>query len=116
MKLESHSYSKYSFEPLTSVHLHSSLDGFEANGNIVYIYVLAAVALLILLIACVNYTNLSTAQSASRSAEVGMRKVLGARSKQVLFQFISESFLLTIFSVLLAVGLSVLLLPFFNQL
>jgi putative ABC transport system permease protein len=116
MKLESHSYSKYWLEPLTAVHLHSGLDGFEPNGNIVYIYVLAAVALLILLIACVNYTNLSTAQSAGRSAEVGMRKVLGARSKQVFLQFISESFLLTVFSILLAIGLSVFLLPYFNQL
>ena len=116
MKLESNSYSKYSLEPLTGVHLHSDLDGFEPNGNIIYIYVLAAVALLILLIACVNYTNLSTAQSAGRSAEVGMRKVLGAGSKQVFLQFISESFLLTIFSFLLAIALSVFLLPYFNRL
>ena len=116
MQLEGKAYSKYILEPLTSVHLHSDLDGFEPNGNIIYIYVLGAVALLILLIACVNYTNLSTAQSAGRSAEVGMRKVLGADKKQVFWQFISESFLLVLISVLMALALSLLLLPYFNQL
>jgi putative ABC transport system permease protein len=116
MQLEGSSYSHYILEPLTRVHLHSDLDGFEPNGNILYIYVLGAVALLILLIACVNYTNLSTAQSAGRSAEVGMRKVLGAGKKQVFYQFISESFLLSLISVFIALGLSALLLPYFNQL
>ena len=116
MGLQGRSYSKYSFEPLTTVHLHSDLDGFEPNGNMLYIYVLGVVAILILLIACVNYTNLSTAQSAGRSAEVGIRKVLGAAGRQVFYQFISESFLLSLFSVVLALVLSALLLPYFNQL
>ena len=116
MELTGNAYSKFHLEPLTSVHLHSELDGFEPNGSMLYIYVLGAVAILILLIACVNYTNLSTAQSAGRSAEVGMRKVLGAGSRQIFYQFISESFLLTILSIILAIGLSVLLLPYFNQL
>jgi len=116
MDIQRNSYSKYSFEPLTTVHLHSDLDGFEPNGNMLYVYVLGVVAILILLIACVNYTNLSTAQSAGRSAEVGMRKVLGAAGRQVFYQFISESFLLTLLSVFLALVLSVLLLPYFNQL
>jgi len=116
MQLEGSAYSKYFLEPLTWVHLHSDLDGFEPNGNLLYIYVLAAVAFLILLIACVNYTNLSTAQSSGRSAEVGMRKVLGAADRQVFYQFISESFLLTFISVLIAIGLAALLLPYFNQL
>lgn len=116
MQLSGKDYSKYILEPLTSVHLYSDLDGFEPNGNIIYIYVLGAVALLILLIACVNYTNLSTAQSAGRSAEVGMRKVLGADRKQVFWQFISESFLLTVFSVIIGLALSIWLLPYFNQL
>jgi putative ABC transport system permease protein len=116
MQLTGNSYSKFHLEPLTSVHLHSDLDGFEPNGTIVYIYVLGAVAILILLIACVNYTNLSTAQSAGRSSEVGMRKVLGAGRQQLFYQFISESFLLTILSILLALGLSMFLLPYFNQL
>lgn len=116
MNLQGNAYSKYYLEPLTSVHLQSELDGFEPNGNMLYIYVLGAVAFLILLIACVNYTNLSTAQSAGRSAEVGMRKVLGAANKQVFYQFISESFVMVMVSLIMAIVLSVALLPYFNQL
>jgi putative ABC transport system permease protein len=116
MELTGNAYSSFHLEPLTTVHLQSSLDGFEPNGSMLYIYVLGAVAVLILLIACVNYTNLSTAQSAGRGAEVGMRKVLGAGSKQIFYQFISESFLLTLLSIVLGIALSALLLPYFNQL
>lgn len=116
MQVEDSHFMTYHLEPLTKVHLHSELDGLEPNNSILYIYILSAVALLILLIACVNYTNLSTAQSAGRSAEIGMRKVLGADKKQVFNQFMSESFLLTFFAVLLALLCSVLLLPYFNSL
>lgn len=116
MQLNGNAYSRFHLEPLPGVHLGSSLAGFEPNGNKVYVYVLGVVALLILLIACVNYTNLSTAQSAGRSAEVGMRKVFGADRRQVFYQFISESVVLTFFSILLGLALSVLLLPYFNQL
>src|SRR5690606_13989789 len=65
----------YHLEPLKSVHLYSSLAGLEANGSAAYCYVLAIVAILILLIACVNYINLATAQSVGRSTEIGIRKV-----------------------------------------
>jgi putative ABC transport system permease protein len=116
LKMDKGAYLTYHLEPLTKVHLYSELDGLEPNNNIVYIYVLAVVAVLILLIASVNYTNLSTAQSASRSAEIGLRKVLGANKTQVFNQFISESILFTIVAVVLAVVFSVLLLPYFNQL
>jgi putative ABC transport system permease protein len=116
MGSQENSYMNYNLEPLSSVHLHSKLDGFEPNGNIVYIYVLAIIAFLIMLIAGVNYTNLSTAQSAGRSAEIGMRKVLGAGKKQVFNQFICETFILTFLSMVLAVALTALLLPYFNQL
>ncbi|HUR11346.1 MAG TPA: ABC transporter permease [Flavitalea sp.] len=116
MGLQGNSYSSFHLEPLTAVHLHSEQDGFEPNGNILYLYVLGAVAVLILLIACVNYTNLSIAQSAGRSAEVGMRKVLGAANKQVFYQFITESLLLVLISVLVGLGIASLLLPYFNQL
>ncbi len=116
MKLEGNSYMTFHLEPLTSVHLHSRLDGFEPNSNILYVYVLGAVAFLILLIAGVNYTNLSTAQSVGRSTEVGIRKVLGAARKQIFNQFIWESFIITVLAVLLALGLSFLLLPYFNEL
>ncbi|HEX8332210.1 MAG TPA: ABC transporter permease [Segetibacter sp.] len=116
LEMEGSSYLTYHLEPLTKVHLYSELDGLEPNNNIVYIYVLAIVAILILLIACVNYTNLSTAQSAGRSAEIGIRKVLGARKRQVFNQFISESVFFTLVAVVFALIFSLLLLPFFNQL
>ncbi len=108
-------YMTFHLEPLLSVHLHSALDGLEPNNNILYIYIMAAVALLILLVACVNYTNLAVAQSAGRSGEIGMRKVMGAGKKQIFNQFITESFLLIIVSVCLAIGIAVLLLSKFNE-
>lgn len=116
MGADGNNYMTYHLEPLTKVHLHSDLDGFEPNNSITYIYILAAVALLILLVACVNYTNLSTAQSAGRRAEIGMRKVMGAGRRQVFNQFICESFILSLFAALLALGISAVLLPYFNQL
>jgi putative ABC transport system permease protein len=116
MDLAAGQFMAYHLEPFTSVHLGSELDGFEPNSNVLYIYILAVVAVLILLIACVNYTNLSTAQSARRSAEISMRKVMGAGKRQVFNQFISESFLLTLVAVVGALVLSAFLLPYFNQL
>ena len=106
----------YNLEPLEQVHLHSDLDGLEPNSDIMYVYILGGVAFLILLIACVNYTNLSTAQSAGRSAEIGMRRVMGAGKKDIFLQFISETFLLTLLAVMAALALSFILMPYFNQL
>ena len=116
LKMEGNSYLTYHLEPLASVHLYSDLEGFEPNNNIAYIYVLAIVAILILVIACVNYTNLSTAQSTGRSTEVGMRKVLGAGKSQLFKQFISGSLLITLLASVIALILSAFLLPYFNQL
>lgn len=102
-------------QPLTKVHLYSKLaDGFEPNGNITYIYVLCVVALLILLIACVNYTNLATAQSSTRGTEIGVRKVMGAGKYQLLRQLLSESFVISFVAMVLSVFVSILLLPLFN--
>ena len=109
-------FSRYIVEPLTRVHLHSDLDGFEPNNNIVYIYILAVIALLILVIACVNYTNLNIAQSAARIGEISMRKVMGAAKSQVFIQFITESLCLILIAFLFAMALSWLLLPAFNEL
>jgi putative ABC transport system permease protein len=113
--LEGSNYLTYHLEPLTTVHLHSSLAGFEPNGNITYIYMFAVIALLILVIASANYTNLATAQSTGRGNEIGMRKVLGASKKQVFFQFIGESAFITFLSAGLALALSVFLIPYFNN-
>src|SRR6266487_787539 len=107
-------YLTYNLEPLKQVHLYSSLDGLEPNGNITYIYVLGVIALLILLIACVNYTNLATAQSASRAIEVGIRKVLGAGRSQLFNQFIGESAFITMIALSLAVIAGIVMLPLFN--
>ncbi|MEP6682391.1 MAG: FtsX-like permease family protein, partial [Parafilimonas sp.] len=113
--LQGNDYLTYHLEPLTTVHLYSSLEGFEPNGSITYIYMFAAIALLILIIACANYTNLATAQSAGRTGEIGMRKVLGASKKQVFMQFMGESFLVTFIAAILAFILSIFLIPYFNN-
>jgi len=109
-------YLIYHLEPLTRVHLYSSLSGLEPNGNITYIYILVAVALLILGIACVNYTNLATAQSVTRTSEIGIRKVLGSAKWQLFMQFIGESLLLNLVAFVFAVVLAIFVLPLFNAL
>ncbi len=113
--LQGKDYLMYHLEPLIKVHLYSSLAGFEPNGSITYIYMFAVIALLILIIACANYTNLATAQSSGRSGEIGMRKVMGASKRQVFLQFMSESSMVTFIAAILALVLSVLLIPYFNS-
>jgi putative ABC transport system permease protein len=109
-------YVKYHLEPLTRVHLYSKLDGFTPNGSITTVYVLTIIALLILAIACFNYTNLAIAQSSSRMGEIGIRKVLGAAKSQLFTQFTGESLLITFLAMILAIAISTQLLPFFNDL
>ncbi|MDP9081479.1 MAG: ABC transporter permease [Bacteroidota bacterium] len=117
LKMEGSQYLTYHFEPLTSVHLHSNLPSFlEPNGSITYIYIMVVVAVLILIIGCVNYVNLSIAQSAGRGAEIGIRKVMGAAKSQLFRQFIGESLFVTAIGVLLAIGFAFVLLPSFNHL
>ena len=114
-RLEGNNYLTYHLEPLKTVHLRSPLAGFEPNGNMTYIYMFAVIALLILIIASANYTNLSTAQSTGRGNEIGMRKVLGASKRQVFLQFIGESTIITFLSATLALGLGIILIPYFNN-
>ncbi|HTI94608.1 MAG TPA: ABC transporter permease [Puia sp.] len=103
--------------PLTDVHLHSNKSGeLEANSNIQFVYIFSVIAVLILLIACVNFMNLSTARSANRAKEVGIRKVAGSTKGHLIIQFLTESILLSLFSLVLALFIAVLLLPMFNQL
>ena len=102
---------------LTDIHLRSNRsDELSPNGNIQYVYIFSAIALFVLLIAAVNFMNLSTARSANRAREVGVRKVLGSARGALIAQFLSESLLVTIVSTLLALGLAALILPLFNQL
>lgn len=104
-------------QPVNNIYLHSALKNeVAANGNISYLYILASIAAFILLIACINFMNLATAQSEKRAKEVGVKKVLGAERRTLVFQFMGESFLLCLLSLVLAFGVVVLLLPFFNQL
>jgi putative ABC transport system permease protein len=108
---------RYPITPLTDVHLHSNKSyELEANSNIQYIYIFSVIAVLILLIACVNFMNLSTARSANRAKEVGIRKVAGSTKGHLIAQFLTESILLSLFSLVLALGIAVLLLPMFNLL
>jgi putative ABC transport system permease protein len=106
----------FHLEPFNKIHLYSLYDSFVPNTSINYIYILSAVALLILIIACFTYVNLSTARSLERAREVGVRKVIGALKSQLFWQFIGESFLISLIAVLLSLVLSALLLPFFNDL
>ncbi|WP_100629886.1 ABC transporter permease [Algoriphagus formosus] len=102
--------------PIQDIHLYSNLDSeIEANGNIDYVYIYAAVALFILLIACINFMNLSTARSSLRSMEVGLRKVMGADKLVLVRQFMGESFVMTFISMIIAVGLVYLFLPTFSN-
>ena len=108
---------RFFLQPLESIHLHSQLEGeLEANSSVSFMYIYAAIALFILLIASFNFMNLSTARSANRAKEVGMRKVLGAFRMQLIKQFLGESILLSFLSLVFAGGIAVLLLPLFNSL
>ncbi|MGE0770452.1 MAG: ABC transporter permease [Cyclobacteriaceae bacterium] len=114
---ESGNMIKYSTQPLADIHLYNTLNGdFEPGGDITYIYLFGAVALFILVIACINFMNLSTARSANRAKEVGVRKVMGSLRSHLVRQFLTESTLLSVFSFVLAVGLAYVMLPLFNDL
>ncbi|GAB4032156.1 ABC transporter permease [Spirosoma gilvum] len=107
---------RFFLQPLTDIHLYSNTKyEIEPNGDIKYVYIFSALALFILLLACINFTNLSTAQAAKRSREVGIRKVMGSIKNQIVFQFLTESVLLTLLAMVCAYGLLFLLLPYFNQ-
>ncbi len=104
-------------QKLTDIHLHSHTDyEAEPNGDINRVYIFSAIALFILLIACINYMNLSTARSALRAKEIGIRKVIGARRKELIVQFLSESILITWVAILFAFALLYTLLPLLNTL
>ncbi len=108
---------EYSLIPLTKIHLYSDYQyELAPNGNIEYVYIFGAVALFILLIACVNFMNLTTARSANRAKEVGIRKVLGTERKNLVLQFLSESVLTVLLSLVISVGIAWAMIPYFNRL
>ncbi len=107
----------YPLQPLTRIHLHSNLRGeIGTNSSIGTIYIFSAIAVFILLIACLNYINLSTARYAIRAKEVGLRKVIGATRPQLIKQFLGETFLFSFIALPLSVLLAELFLPLFNSL
>jgi putative ABC transport system permease protein len=108
---------KNTLTPLTSIHLHSDKSGeLELNGSYMYVYIFSVIAIFILVIACVNFMNLSTAKSANRAREVGVRKVLGSLRKNLVLQFLTESSFISFISLVLALMIADLSLPWFNKL
>jgi len=106
-----------SLQPLLDIRLHSRLRSeIEPTGNILYVYIFTAIALFVLMIACINFMNLTTACAVKRPKEVGIRKVVGARKNQLVQQYLGESFLLSIFSAFAAICVVILVLPLFNRL
>ena len=103
-------------QPISKVHLDASIDDGLQHGDIRFIWLFAAVAGFILLIACINFVNLSTAKSANRAKEIGLRKVIGSLRSGLVRQFLTESMLFSFLSFALAILLAVLLLPYFNRL
>ncbi len=105
------------FEPLENVHLFSrAMAALDTTGNMTNIYIFSAIALFVLLIACINFMNLSTARSSKRAREVGVRKVIGATEGKLRRQFLAESTLLSLFAMILALILVELVQPVFNEL
>src|SRR5438874_13125449 len=109
-------FTSLDLQKLTDIQLYSHTDyEAEPNGDIKRVYIFSAIALFILLIACINYMNLSTARSALRAREIGIRKVVGARKKELITQFLSESVLITWAAIFIALGLLYITLPWLNK-
>jgi putative ABC transport system permease protein len=104
-------------QPLTDIHLHSDFENdLGPSGDVRYVYIFGAIALFMLLIACINFMNLSTAGASKRAREVGIRKVMGSVKSTLIGQFLLESILLTTVALVLAVVIVMVALPFFNEL
>jgi len=104
-------------QPLRDIHLRSDInDEINPGGSIVALRIFIGIAVFLLAVACINYINLTTATSFKRAKEIGIRKVAGAQRQQLIGQFLSESILLTILALLLAIGIAITVLPLFNEL
>lgn len=107
----------YTTIPVRKIHLYSDLvSEQEPSGNIQYIYIFIVTAIIILLIACVNFMNLSTARSAGRAKEVGLRKVMGSQRSSLIIQFLAESVITSFCAMLIAIVIAALLIPYLNEL
>lgn len=103
-------------QPISDIRLHSDLQNeFAPTSDITYIYLFSFIGFFILIIACINFMNLATARSMKRSREVGMRKTLGAERKQLIWQFLGEALIITTISMVLALLISEMILPYFSS-
>lgn len=113
---EARDFFDFEFQPLLDIHLTSNLEGeYETNGSIDQVYIFSAVGILLLLVACVNYMNIATSHYSRRMKEVGVRKVIGAFKSALIKQFLSESLLIVVISLPLALVLITLALPYLNH-
>jgi ABC-type antimicrobial peptide transport system permease subunit len=110
---------KLGLQPLTDIHLSKEFgadNGMAGGGGLVYSYILTSIAIFILIIACINFINLAIAQSLKRSKEIGIRKVVGGTRSQLIKQFLAESFVVSSLAFAIAIVLTAILLPYFNEL
>ncbi len=108
---------KYYLYPLADTHLNSpTQDDIEPNGEMKYVYIFSLIGVFILIIACINFMNLSTARSSSRAKEVGLRKTMGSQRAQMVWQFLAESAVYSFVATIIAIGFAYLLMPYFNLL
>ena len=109
-------YWKYYLQPVTEIHLNSDLNGeFEPNGSSTYVNIFSLISIFILLIACINFMNLSTARSSLRAKEVGLRKVVGSGKYKLMFQFLFESIILSFLALGIALIMVEVLLPYYSN-
>lgn len=108
---------RYFLQPISDIHLYSHIRyEIESPGNPNMIIIFSTVGLLVLLIACINFINLTTARSGNRAKEVGLRKVVGGQRKQLILQFVGESFILALAALIAAMSFTGLIIPLFNNL
>lgn len=108
--------SDFTLQPLTKIHLYSDFQfDVDGQGNIQYVRIFSITAIFILLVACINFMNLATARSSRRAKEVGVRKVIGSSRSGLIMQFMSESLMVTLIALLLAISCVVMILPTFNE-
>jgi putative ABC transport system permease protein len=105
----------YGIQPFTTMHLNTEISNIENASNPMYSYILSGIALFILLIACINFINLTVAHSIRRGKEIGLRKIVGGQRSQLIKQFLGESFVVCFFAFSLAILIAELALPFFNE-
>lgn len=105
----------YGIQPFISIHLNTEIANVEQASNPMYSYILSGIALFILMIACINFINLTVAQSIRRGKEIGIRKVVGGQRGQLIGQFLGESFVICLIAFSLAILMAELALPFFNE-